>query len=64
MDKTIEFKMLSEMRRVMCYKCFTIVFTKVFFMAHKSAVTHFIFPTKEKPFICDECKKKKENKNG
>ena len=56
--KDIEFKMKSETRRVMCHDCFTIVFGKVFFMEHKGAVAHFIFPTIEEPFICDNCRKK------
>ena len=58
----LTFKMKKETRKVMCYRCFTVVQGEVFFMECKGALAHFIAPTIDKHFICDECKKKKEDK--
>jgi len=56
----LTFKMKSEMRKIICHECLAVVHGKVFFMEMKGALVHFLSPTKDNHFICDECKEKKK----
>lgn len=53
--REIEFQMVSEERRVSCSKCLRGFDIKVFWMEHKGAICHFIFPVKDNQYICEDC---------
>lgn len=53
--REIKFSMVSETRLVSCSKCLRGFDIKVFWMEHNGAICHFIFPVKEKPFVCKDC---------
>ena len=53
--KGIEYQLKSEERRVSCSRCLRGFDTKVFWMETGGAICHFIFPTKEQPYVCEDC---------
>ncbi len=53
--REIEFQLKSEERRVSCSKCLRGFDIKVFWLECEGAICHFVFPVKDKPYICKDC---------